>query len=242
MLNLRKIVAALLIVCVLTPLGAAAACLVVVLAALCLDGVAPSVRNEAVVFIDGGTGFAATHTRALVKTQFTTRGGMVFTRATEVSPRFSRWRGGRHARRVEFTENAQRFNNAWLPPRTPEEFLLRHAGPVAGSVQLLREDAQGLEVANHLGARAEVLFAVGSDGTLHRGENIPDGAVATLRPVKRKDTTGHHYPFVYLFDYQHGSYQAVVDGAPFTEAFLPVKTKSSGRTHVYGTFAKGESQ
>jgi len=217
----------------IAPLAAAATCLLVVLVALCLDGVAPAVRNDAMVFIDVPTGTAATYTRVLLKAPFSARGGMGFTRATEVVPRRVA-QGG--MRRVEFSENTQRFNNAWLPARTPTVFRLRHAGPAPGSMKIISAGARELTVANHLGARVETVFA-NFNGVLYTGGDIPNGGVTTLQPAQGSGTFDV-IPFTYYFPPRENAYQVLLEGAPFTENFLSVKTKSSGRTRVFGAFAQ----
>ncbi len=171
------------------PLGAAAVTLALFGYALVADGLGTRVRVRSVTWLDQRRGRAACWARMSYYSGLTPSGGLAFPADVAVIP-FEFTPVETSLRRRELIwEDDQRLVSGWLPARTPTQLLTLRSRASDARLDVARPggDAEGLEVANRLGARIEHLVVCGEDGKHYAADGLDAGAVVRLVEVAPAD-------------------------------------------------------
>ena len=87
---------------------------------------------------------------------------------------------------IDWTEN-QHLSGNWVPSRTRTQFLLTSHKALRSRLTVKPASDGKLPVENGLEWELRTLVAVGDDGTVYFGENIPAGAATSLLPMTAEE-------------------------------------------------------
>jgi hypothetical protein len=171
------------------PAGAAAVTLTLFLYALLADGLGTRVRVRSVTHIDQRAGRAVCWARSSYYAGLAPSGGLRFPQETAVYPLEAATTESRNnsARGQELIwGDEQWLATGWLPARTPTQYVTVRARATDRGLTVAKapKDAQRIEVANRLGARAVLLFLRTADGTCYRAQDLADGASGAAERVE----------------------------------------------------------